>query len=263
LVLILFSISIFFPLYLAVITSLKTGKDLSFTVNSLFPEKLRFLNYVDVFKNAPIGSAIWNSTKITGIVLLGSLLTSSMAGYAFAKLKFKGREWFFSIVLSSMMFPGLLALLPMFVVYKEIGWIDTHLPLIVPPLMANAFNVFLLRQFFRTIPDSLIESGKIDGAGYVMIYWRIMLPLCLPVLATVGLFTFKGIWNDFIGPLFYLTSADKFTLPIMVNYFKNRYTEDWNMIMTVSCISVLPILVLFQVFQRFLIDGLMVGAVKG
>ncbi|GHU68029.1 hypothetical protein FACS189447_10490 [Spirochaetia bacterium] len=151
----------------------------------------------------------------------------------------------------------------MFIWFKNWGWIDTHLPLIVPAVLCNAYGVFLLRQFFMTIPDSYAESAKIDGASYPSIFFRIMLPLCGPALATLGVFSFMGNWNSFLTPLIYLSTKAKFTIPLMIMTFQNGYTRNWNLLLAAATVSVIPVIIIYIFAQRYFIEGVVLSGVKG
>ena len=162
-----------------------------------------------------------------------------------------------------MLIPSQVTLIPLYVVFSKIGWIDTHLPLIVPQIMVNAYGVFLIRQFMMTVPDSYIEAAKLDGAGYLLIYSKIMLPLCKPTLVTLGMFTFVGNWNNFVGPLIYLNTEELFTLPLIINSFRSAYAVDWGLLMAGSTVAVLPLLVIYLFAQRSFIEGIAATGLKG
>ena len=223
----------------------------------------RWKNYQDVFTVYPMALGFINSFKIAIINTAGTLLSSTMAAFGFAKLRFRLKNQLFMILLATMMIPGQVTLIPMFVWFKNFGWIDTHLPLIVPAVLCNAYGVFLLRQFFMTIPDSYVESAKIDGASYPIIYIRIMLPLCVPAMATLGVFSFMGNWNNFLSPLIFINSRTKFTIPLFLMSFQNGYTQQWNLIMAAATVSVLPIIVIYIFAQRYFIEGVVLSGIKG
>jgi multiple sugar transport system permease protein len=204
-----------------------------------------------------------NSFKIAIINTTGTLLSCTMAAFGFAKLHFRFKNQLFLLLLASMMIPGQVTLIPMFVWFRNFGWIDTHLPLIVPFILCNAYGVFLLRQFIMTIPDSLVESAKIDGASYLMIYLRIMLPLCIPAMATLGIFSFMWNWNSFLTPLIFINSRLKFTIPLFLLSFQNGYTQQWHLIMAAATAALIPIVIIYVFAQRYFIEGVVLSGIKG
>lgn len=207
--------------------------------------------------------SIFNSLFIAVTTTVGSLITASLAAYAFAKIRFKGRDTLFLILLTTMMIPGQVTLIPMFIIFKNLGWINTFKPLIIPAVLVYPYGVFLLRQFYMTIPDSLIESAKIDGAAPPYIWAKLMVHLTIPAIASLALFKFMGSWNAFMGPMVYLNSSERFTIPLVISSFKSDYGTEWNLMMAVSCVSVIPVLVLYAFTQRYFVEGIMIGAVKG
>ena len=255
-------IAMAFPFFWMVSTSLKSEVAIFEYPPVFFPYPPAWRNYVEVFIRQPLARALLNSVKIAVINTVGTLFTSSLAAYSFAKIRFRFKNQLFLILLATMMIPGQVTLIPIFVWFQRLGWVDTHLPLIVPALLCNAYGVFLLRQFFMTIPDSLGESAKIDGASQFTVFFRIMLPLCVPALTTLGLFSFMGNWNSFMGPLIYLNSVDKFTVPLMLRLFSNHYYADWSMLMTVACESVAPVIIMYIFMQRFFIKGVVMSGLK-
>ena len=224
---------------------------------------LYFGNYREVFALAATGRAIGNSLFIAVVSTAGVLLTSSLAAFAFAKLRFPGEKKLFGLIFATMLIPSQVTLIPLYVVFSKIGWVDTHLPLIVPQIMVNAYGVFLIRQFMVSVPDSYIEAAKLDGAGYLRIYAGIMLPLCKPALVTLGMFTFVGNWNNFVGPLIYLNTEELFTLPLIINSFRSAYAVDWGLLMAGSTVAVLPLLLIYLFAQRSFIEGIAATGLKG
>lgn len=251
------------PFLWMISTSLKGGGSVFDYPPRLIPSPIHFENYAKSWELLPIGLAYVNSLKISLLVTVGSLLTCSMAGYAFAKMRFVGRNALFVALLATMMIPGQVTLIPMFMWFSEFGWVDTHWPLIVPPVLSNAFGVFLLRQFMATIPNELEEAGRMDGLNPFRIYWSIVLPNCKPALAALGIFTFMGNWNNFLTPLIYLNTETKFTLPLIIASFKGLYTTDWPLLMAASCISLVPMLVVYLFAQRYFIEGITLSGLKG
>ncbi|WP_078060047.1 carbohydrate ABC transporter permease [Gracilibacillus timonensis] len=229
----------------------------------LIPNPFEFDNYSRAWSALPFGLAYWNSLKITGLVTAGTLISCSMAGYAFAKMNFVGKNFLFVVLLATMMIPGQITLIPMFMLFKEIGWVNTHLPLIIPPILTNAFGVFLLRQFMSTFPTELEDAARIDGLNTWKIYWKIVLPNCKPALAALGIFTFMANWNNFLAPLIYLDDESKFTIPLIIASFQGLYTTDWTVLMAASAISLIPVLIIYLFAQRYFIEGITLSGIKG
>jgi multiple sugar transport system permease protein len=227
------------------------------------PVPLNLSNYPAVFATMPMLRALWNSTKIAVLATFGTLCTSSLAAYAFAKVRFRGKQAFFLSFLSTLMIPGQVTLIPLYILFSRIGWIDTHWPLIVPTVLINAYGVFLLKQFMEGIPNAYVESAKIDGANHFRIYRAIMLPLCKPALVTLGLFTFIGNWNNFLGPLIFLNTDTQFTVPLIINSFRTVYYVQWGLLMAAASVAVVPVLVLYLLAQRFFIEGITLSGLKG
>ncbi|WP_420456028.1 carbohydrate ABC transporter permease [Rubrivirga sp.] len=204
-----------------------------------------------------------NSLFVSLMAVLGQILSSSLVAYAFARLRFKGREVLFVLLLATMMIPGQVTLIPLFSIYKTLGWIDTFLPLIVPHFTAGAFNVFLLRQYMLTIPRELDESAAMDGAGPIRTFWSVILPNCVPVLIVIGLFTFVATWQDLLGPLIYLDNPEYRTVTLGLEYFRSPYVDNRHLLMTGAVLAMLPVAVLFLFFQRYIISGIATTGLKG
>lgn len=204
-----------------------------------------------------------NSFFISFMAVLGQILSSSLVAFAFARLRFRGREILFVLLLATMMIPGQVTLVPLFSIYKSLGWIDTFLPLIVPHFTAGAFNVFLLRQYMLTLPKELDESASIDGCGPLRTYFYVILPNCVPVLIVVGLFTFVATWQDMLGPLIYLDNPDYRTVTLGLEYFRSPYVDNRHLLMTGAVLAMLPVAILFLFFQRYIISGVATTGLKG
>lgn len=255
--LICWAIVFMFPLIWMVSTSLKvTGQEFTYPPE-LIPDPFSWVNYPDALTALPFHIYFKNTMIIVIMRMIGAIITASMAAYAFARMKFPGRNFLFSLVLSVMILPELATLVPTYILFNELGWIDTLRPLFVPFLFGgSAFFVFLLRQFFLTIPLELEDAAKIDGAGYWRIFWQIIMPLAVPALGTVAIFTFIGAWNDFAGPLIYLQSNEMKTLALGVYMFRGLYHTQWNVLMAASMAMVVPVLLVFFFAQRFFIEGI-------
>ena len=258
------AITMIFPFYWMLKTSFLTDSQaLEMPPKLWFSFPLYFGNYKEVFELAATGRAICNSLFIAVVSTAGVLFTSSLGAFAFAKLRFPGEKKLFGLIFATMLIPSQVTLIPLYVVFSKIGWVDTHLPLIVPQIMVNAYGVFLIRQFMVSVPDSYIEAAKLDGAGYLRIYAGIMLPLCKPALVTLGMFTFVGNWNNFVGPLIYLNTEELFTLPLIINSFRSAYAVDWGLLMAGSTVAVLPLLLIYLFAQRSFIEGIAATGLKG
>jgi multiple sugar transport system permease protein len=228
----------------------------------LFPEDWNLEGYRTALGGADFVRGFWNSTYIAVTITVVSLLTSAMAAYAFARIDFRGRRGLFMVFLATMMVPGQLTIIPLYIIMGWLGWVDTHTALIVPPALFNAFGVFLLRQYIRGIPLELEEAAQLDGASRIRTFMTIILPLLRTPLTALGIFTFLGQWNNFFSPLIFLNSSDKFTLPLLVNQFKGQYTSDWPALMAATTLLAAPILILFAVAQRQIVEGIALSGSK-
>ena len=229
---------------------------------------LRFLpsaptleHYRALFERMNLGRHLWSSTIVATSATVISLLLNSMAGYAFAKLRFGGRDTLFRILLSALVIPAQVSMLPLFLLLKEMGIVNTYLAAIVPG-MASVFGIFLVRQYAMAIPDTLLDAARIDGAGEFRIYWSLVLPFCRPVLATLAVFTFLGTWNDFLWPLIVLADDDLYTLPVALANLLGEHAQDTELMMAGAVLTVLPVLVLFVALQRQYVAGITAGALK-
>jgi multiple sugar transport system permease protein len=220
-------------------------------------------NYSEVVNTVPFFQGVRNTLMITLVGLVGGLFTTSLAAYAFAKLRFPGRDALFYAILGTMMIPGVVTMLPTFILFRQAGWINTFRPLIIPALFGGAWGIFLMRQHMKTIPDELEDASRIDGCNPFQTYSRLMMPLCKPVLATLGIFGFMGGWNDFMGPLIYLNDPSKFTLQLLLASFSSYYSTKTNLLMAGSMMSLIPVLILFFAAQRYFVQGITLTGVKG
>jgi ABC-type glycerol-3-phosphate transport system permease component len=229
------------------------------------PQPARWDNFYQAVTQIPFVTFFLNSCVVTGLSVVGTLLSCSMAAYAFARLRAPDRTILFIILLATMMLPGEVSLVSTYLLFRGLGWLDTFKPLIVPAFFGAPFYIFLLRQFFLTIPRELDEAARIDGAGYACVYWRIVLPLSKPGLITVAVFTFFASWSDFLSPLIYLNSTEKYTLAVGLNFFLGQYGSEtpWNWFMAASLLAMLPCLIVFLVAQRWFIQGAVLTGIKG
>lgn len=249
-------------------SSLKSITEIFAFPPTLFPNEPRWENYADVFRIAPFGRFIYNTAFITIFAMIGQILSASAVAYGFSRFRFPGRDALFYLVLSTMMLPWQVTIVPTFLLYRYLGWINTYLPLIIPFFFGGgAFYIFLLRQFFLTIPKDLDEAAKIDGASSLRIFWNVLLPLAKPALATVAIFSFIEHWNEFIGPLIFLNSPEKFTVSIGLRHFTASSFESDEpreaILMAASLIVATPPLILFFMAQKYFVQGIVTTGLKG
>jgi multiple sugar transport system permease protein len=252
-----------FPFAWMILTSFKDSSQAFVIPPQWIPNPWAWENYPASLQALPFGLAYFNSLYISIVVVSCTLLTASMAAYAFAKINFPGRELVFLLFLATMMVPGQVTIIPLFLIMKALGWVDTHLAIIVPPALFSAFAVFMLRQFIRGIPRDLEEAAMIDGCNRWRTYWQIILPLLVPAMSALGIFLFLGSWNNFFVPLIFLNSPDLFTVPLMLNQFRGQYTVDWTLLMAGSAIAVLPVLIVYMIGQRKIIEGITLTGLTG
>ncbi|MBU0475872.1 MAG: carbohydrate ABC transporter permease [Bacteroidetes bacterium] len=226
-----------------------------------FPDEVTFIQFERLFSRLSVSRNLLNSVIVSFLVTFISLIFNSMAGYAFAKYRFAGKDKLFSLLLSSMIIPAQVTMLPLFLMLKSFGFINTYLAIIIPG-MANIFGIFLIKQYAMSIPDSIIESARMDGASDFQIYWKIILPLCTPILVTLAIFTFMGTWNDFLWPLIALTDSSMYTLPVALANLMGEHTKDPELMMAGSVITIIPIIIVFLALQKYYIKGIMMGSVK-
>lgn len=262
-VLILMTLITVIPLVWMITTSLKTSENVMRVPPQWIPDPVTLTAYRSAFTVQPLFQSLRNSLFIALANVFGTLLFASMAAFAFAKLRFRGKNVLFAILLASLMIPSQVALIPMYVAYSRIGWVDTYMPLILPNVLLNAYGVFMIRQFMAGVPDAYMEAARIDGAGYGSIFFRIYLPLCKQILITLGLYNFINSWNNFLTPLVMLNSTEKFTVPLLLSTYKVMYNIDWALLMAASTVSILPIMLLFLFAQKYFVEGIAVAGVKG
>jgi len=232
-----------------------------FFLRGFFPDEFTFIQYETLFSRLDVSRNLLNSVLISSMVTVVSLVFNSMAGFAFAKYRFRGKDTIFKMLLSSMVIPSQVTMLPLFLMLKEFGFLNTYMAILVPGL-ANVFGIFLIRQYVMAIPDSLIESARIDGATDFQIYYKIIVPLAMPVMVTLAIFTFMGTWNDFLWPLIVLNDSSMYTLPVALANLMGEHTKDPELMMAGSVITILPVMMLFLVLQKYYIKGIMMGSVK-
>jgi multiple sugar transport system permease protein len=258
------SVVMIMPFVWLVSSSFKPENDIFIFPPKWIPDPWRPQNYVDALTYKPFNIYITNTLIIVGLNMVAVLFTASLCAYGFARIKFWGRDFWFVLVLSTMMVPYFVLMVPQFVIFSRLGWVDSFRPLTIPIFFGGgAFNIFLLRQFFRTLPEELADAARIDGCSEFRIYWNIMVPLAKPALAAVAIFTFLNGWNDFIGPLLYLNSPEKFTVAIGLATFRSVMRTRYDLLMAASSAMILPVIVLFFFAQRYFIQGVVLSGLKG
>ena len=226
----------------------------------LIPKPWVWTNFYEGFAFLPFGRYFLNRTFVAVTRVIGQIIAASLAGYAFARLRAPGRELLFILVLSTLMLPYTVIMIPQFIIFKNLGWLNTYYPLIIPHFGGGAFFIFLFRQFFRGVPEDIFEAARLDGCSYFGIYWRILLPLSLPVIAASAILIFQNSWQELLQPLIYLNSNAKYTIPLGLATFRSSYgSSPWNLIMAVSIGAALPPVLLFFFGQRFLLSGIVVA----
>ncbi len=252
------------PLFFMVSTSLKSKKEMLKFPPTFLPESWAWSNYRDIFDTLQFGTLYKNSLIIAVLTVIGTLISSGLVAYGFARFRGRGNQFLFVLVLSTMMLPYPAIMIPQFVLFSHMNWIDTFLPLIVPAFFGSAYNIFLLRQFFSTLPEELFDAGRIDGCGELRMWWTIALPLSAPALATVAIFAFIYSWNDLLTPVLYLSSSEKFTLPVgMASLTSSRFRiPPWHLLMVASVLAMLPIVTLFALAQKQFVEGIVLTGIK-
>lgn len=251
------------PFLWMVSTSLKPPMQIARIPPEWIPSPVTWANYVQAWTAVPFGSFFANSVKIVAIVVMGNGFVCSLAAYSFARIRFPGSSFLFGILLASVMVPTAVRLIPQYILFRRIGWIDTHLPLIIPPVFASTFGTFLLRQFFLTLPSELEDAAAVDGCGPWTTYWRIMLPLAKPALGTLAIFTFMGSWNDFLGPLVFINRLEKMTVSVGLAAFQAEYGTSWGPLMAGSTIVLIPVVLAYLLFQKTFTEGIALSGIKG
>ena len=262
--LVVFSVVMAMPFLWMLSTSLKAEYQVLLYPPRWIPSPIQWQNYGDVFVKAPFVVWFGNTLLITGVSLVGTLFTASLVAYGFSRIQFWGRNFLFILLLSTMMLPDVVTLIPTFILFSRLGWVDTFLPLIVPFFFGGTpFYIFLIRQYLTTIPFDLEEAAFIDGASTFTVFWRIILPLAKPVLGTVGLFSFLSNWNDFMRPMIYLNSPEKKTLAVGLRYFQSQWGTEWALMMAAATIMIVPVLIVFFFTQRYFVKGIALSGLGG
>ncbi len=262
-VLVMLTIVFALPLVWMISTSLKPEAQVVAMPPQWIPDPIIWQNYPEMWNSYPFDAFYINSIKIALFNVVGVVFFSSLAGYAFARIRFWGRELVFSILLSTLMIPGVVTLIPLYIIFRNIGWIDTHYPLWVPQILSNVTSIFLMRQFFMTLPQELEDAARIDGSSNFGTFWRIMLPLVKPALATIAIFTYLGAWNNFLAPLIFINSLEKQTLPMGLALFQTEFYTSVSLTMAAATVVTAPVILLFFLAQRYFVHGIALTGVKG
>ena len=262
--LIVLAIICMLPFYWLVRSSLMTQAAIFRLPPIWIPNPPRWQNYTTALTMLPFATYFRNTMTIVFFTVTGTVITSSICAFGFARCRWPGRDIVFGILMSSMMLPFIVTLIPTFIGWRALGFLNTFVPLTVPAWFGGGmFNVFLLRQFYSTIPKELDEAAVVDGASYFKIYWRIILPLTRPALIVVGLFSFLHAWNDFLGPLVYLTNDRMFTLALGLRQFQGLYNAQWHFMMAASTVMLIPVIIVFLLGQKYFIEGIALTGLKG
>ena len=262
-IVIIMAVAYIFPLYWLIVTALKTDLEIFQQPPPIFPPNPQWQNFGESTTYIPFWRYMWNTIVISGLTVLGTVLSCTFIAYGFARIRWPGRNIIFLIYLSTIMLPSQVTLIPLYLIFRDLGWVGTFLPLVVPHFFDNALYVFLLRQFLLTIPLELSDAAKIDGASELGILWHIMIPLMRPALAVVALFTFVQTYRDFLGPLIYLQNPQDWTSSLGLKLFQNMYGAQWQLMMAASTLAMLPTIALFFFTQKTFVRGIALTGLKG
>ncbi len=263
LILVVLGFAFMLPFMWLVTTSLKRIGGVFETPIQWIPRDPQWRNYAEIFRMLPFGRFMLNSALITILASLGDIVSSVGVAYSLSRLRWRGREVVFALLLGTMMLPGVVTLVPMFVMFFKVHWIDTYLPLIVPSWFGSAFFIFMLRQFMRSLPMELDEAARLDGASSLRILWTIIAPLCTPAITAVAIFAGMSHYNDFMRPLMYLSTNAKLTVPLGLYMFQGQHTTLWHLVMAASTVSIAPLIVIFFFGQRFFVQGFSFSGLAG
>lgn len=252
-----------FPLYWTVITALKLDTEIFLFPPTWLPEVPQWMNFLAATQYIPFWRYMANTVIVSGLTVVGTVISCSLIAYGFSHIAWRGRDTVFLGYLATIMLPTQVTMIPLYIVFRRFGMVGTYLPLILPAFFGNALYVFLLRQFFLTIPSELSDAASMDGASRLGIFLRIMLPLLKPALATVALFSFVATYRDFLGPLIYLTHQEQWTISLGLKMFQNMYGAQWQLMMAASTLTMIPTILLFLMAQRTFIEGIALTGIKG
>ncbi|MDR1444243.1 MAG: carbohydrate ABC transporter permease [Treponema sp.] len=262
-ILVLMGIFFIMPYYWMIVTSLKGTVELRSAPPTLFPHEIHFEHYGEAVRFIPFFRYMMNSLIIVVFSVIGAIFSNSLVGYGFSRINWPGREKVFLIVIATMFIPFPVVLVALFDIFAKFHLVNTYFPLIIPAYTGQALYIFMMRQYLLTIPKEISDAGFIDGANEFEIFYRLIVPLMKPVVAVVAIFTALGSWNDFLGPLIYLTRQEMYTLSIGLQFFRSQHEVEYSLLMAASTLVALPVVVIFLCFQRFFVEGITMGAIKG
>lgn len=250
------------PFLVMFLTAFKTNSD-AFTIPvKLLPRQWITENFPAAFAAIPYFKYMGNTITITALSVIGQILVTPLVAYSLSKIKWKGADIISGLVMATMMIPITVTMVPLYKIYSRLGLTNTYIPLILPAFFGKAFYIVIVRQFFNGIPDSLIEAAKIDGASHFTCYWKISMPLCKPVLTTIGIYSFLDAWSDYLYPLIFITKPERYTLSLGLQQYMSEYSVDWARLMAAALVFVLPVIVCFAVFQRNFVEGIATSGLK-
>lgn len=250
------SVLFLLPLWWMIATSLKSMQEIAQYPPTFIPQEFHLDNYIRTWATAPFTQYTLNTLLLSFFAVTGNVIVNAFVAYGFARIRFRGKKIWFSILLATMMIPGFVTLIPQYVMFSKLHLVGTYYPLIIPQFLGSAFYIFMLRQFYLSIPRELSEAAKIDGASHFYTWLRVIIPLSKPALATIAILSFNGAWNDFLGPLLYVNDESLYTLQIGLQSFRGSVQTQWNYLMAGSVLVLLPVIVLFFIFQRYFIEGM-------
>ncbi|NLZ88317.1 MAG: carbohydrate ABC transporter permease [Clostridiales bacterium] len=262
-ILIIMSLCFIVPFFWLISSSFKEPSELFQVPVRWFPKAIQFANYEKMFNTIPFWLYLGNTVNIVIWNIIGSLISCSLVAYGFSRLRWPGRDKVFILVLVTMILPFQVTMIPQFLMFQKLGWVGTPLPLTVTAFFGNPFYIFLLKQFFSVLPDELTQAARIDGAGEFRIFWQICIPLARPAMATVAIFSFMRCWNDYIGPLLYLSDNRQYKLSIGVQLIRSTLDPKWEVLMAAGVVMVMPVLVIFFLTQKYFIQGISMSGIKG
>lgn len=262
-IVIVLSLIFLVPFLWMLVTSFKSFQEIYQNPPTLFPHSVYLGNYVSAVTKMPFLRYFFNTFLISALCVIGTVISSSMVAYSMSKVKWKGSKYLFPIIVGTMMIPTQVTMIPLYIVFTKMNFVGTIIPLVLPTFFGGAYYIFLLRQFFKTIPDALIESATIDGAKDFTIFAKIIVPLCKPAITSVAIFTFLANWSDFLGPLLYLNKDEEYTLSLGLQAFMQAHFVEWGPLMAASAIFTIPIIILFFFAQSYFIEGITVTGIKG
>jgi multiple sugar transport system permease protein len=257
------AVAFMLPLFWAISSSFKPDYQVLEFPPRWIPDPFRWQNYPEALTYIPFGRYTFNTLVIALLAITGNILSCTLVAYGFARLRAPGKNFFFVLMLSTMMLVDPVRIIPMYIEFNALGWIDTIKPLVVPAFFGSPFYIFLLRQFFLSIPRELEDAALIDGANRLQILWRIILPLARPAIAAIAIFNFQGVWNDFLPPLIFLHDHSKFTISLGLNFFRSSYDVHWGYLMAASLVAMLPMVLVFFLAQKQFIEGISFSGMKG